>query len=125
MILESIGEVVNQSFPLCLQVNRQKKHTSLVLCKKRVISIGFNHFKTHPKARELGYMFDEMHSELDAFRKIPKHFLDKKLVLVNVRYNKNGEMRMSKPCCTCESWCKEIFHKIYYTTNEGIQELEF
>jgi hypothetical protein len=122
--MNSIGEVVNHSFPLCLQVNRQKKHASFVLYKKRIISIGFNHFKTHPKARKLGYMFDEMHSELDAFRKIPKCFLDKKLVLVNVRYNKNGEMRMSKPCHICESWCREIFHKIYYTDNEGIKELE-
>jgi hypothetical protein len=125
MIVESINEVVTDCFPLCLQINRQKKHTSLVLHKKRVIAIGFNHFKTHPKAKEFGYLFDEMHSELDAYRKIPKHFLGKKLILVNVRYNKFGQMRMSKPCQTCESWCKQIFNKIYYTTNEGISELEF
>lgn len=125
MIMDSVGEIVDQSFPFCLQINRQKKHTSFVLHKRRIIAVGFNHFKTHPKAKELGYMFDDMHSELDAFRKIPKQFLDKKLILVNVRYNKDGKMRMSKPCDTCESWCKEIFHRIYYTTNEGIQELEF
>ena len=125
MVFDSIEEVVNNSYPLCLQINRQKKHTSLVLYKKRIIAVGFNHFKSHPKARELGYTFDEMHSELDAFRKIPKQFLGKKLILVNARYNKFGHMRMSKPCCICESWCREIFHRIYYTTNEGIQKLEF
>lgn len=120
-----ISEIVNEAFPMCLSINRQKKHTSLVLHKKRIISVGFNHFKTHPEAKRLGYLYDEMHSELDAFRKIPKPYLGKKLILVNVRYNKFGEMRMSKPCETCESWCKEIFHKIYYTTDEGINELEF
>ena len=61
MIFDSINQVVNDSYPMCLQINRQKKHTSLVLCKKRIIAVGFNHFKTHPKAREYGYQFDEMH----------------------------------------------------------------
>jgi len=119
-----IDEFVTDAFPLCLQINRQKKHISLVIHKKRIIAVGFNHFKSHPKAKELGYTFDEMHSELDAYRKIPKNLLGKKLILVNARYNKFGQMRMSKPCVTCESWCREIFSKIYYTTDDGICKLE-
>ena len=120
----SIDEIVSGAYPLCLQIERQKKHISLVFHKKRLISVGSNHFKTHPKAKEYGYMFDEMHSELDALRKIPKQLLGKKLSLVNVRFNKHGMMRMSKPCSTCQSWCKEIFHEIFYTTDDGIRQLE-
>jgi hypothetical protein len=37
-----------------------RKHISLVIHKKRIIAVGFNHFKSHPKAKELGYTFDEM-----------------------------------------------------------------
>lgn len=120
----SLEEIVAESYPLCLQIERQKKHISLVFYKKKLITVGFNHFKTHPKAKEYGYTFDDMHSELDALRKIPKQFLGKKLILVNVRFNKCGTMRMSKPCSTCESWCKELFHEIYYTTDDGIRKLE-
>lgn len=124
MISDLIIQSVIESLPLCLQLKRQKKHVSLVIHKRQVISVGFNNFKTHPLAKEYGYRFDEMHSELDAFRKTPKQLLNKKLTLVNVRFNKKGQLRMSKPCCTCETWCKEIFHAIYYTTDIGVQQLE-
>lgn len=108
------------AYPLCLSIERQKKHVSIVVHKNRIISVGMNHFKTHPKSFELGYQFNEMHSELDAFRKIPKQFLGKKLVLVNARFNRFGNMRMSKPCSICYKWCREIFDEMYYTTDDGI-----
>jgi hypothetical protein len=120
-----VSDIVEDFYPLCLDINRQKKHISLVLHKKKIVAMGCNHFKTHPKTVEYGYMFEEMHSELDAYRKIPKNLLKKKLILVNLRYNRFGEMRMSKPCHICESWCRQIFSKIYYTTDSGIVNLEF
>jgi len=104
-------------------IPRQKKHVSMIFYKKTLISVGTNSFKTHPKAKEIGYRYDEMHSELDAFTKIPKEYKDKRLILVNVRMNKYKELRMSKPCDLCLLWCKEIFHKIYYTSDDGIMKL--
>lgn len=115
--------IIDIAYPLCLDIPRQKRHVSLVFHKKRLVSIGRNYFKTHPKAFELGYLYNEMHSELDAYRKIPKRLKHKKLVLVNVRMNSNGELRMSKPCSVCSEWCVEVFDKIYYTDNEGFQKL--
>lgn len=109
--------------PISMALNRQKKHASLIIYKRKIIAIGQNIFKTHPDTIRLGYKFGEMHSELDAFRKVPKKFRNKKLILVNVRFNRFGEFRNSKPCPVCSRWCSEIFHKIYYTTNDGLNIL--
>jgi hypothetical protein len=116
-------EIESLAYPLCLEIPRQKKHVSLVIVKNRIISIGRNYFKTHPKAHKLGYLYNEMHSELDAFRKVPRHLRGKKLTLVNIRMNADGELRMSKPCEVCSGWCVEVFDKIYYTDNEGFKKL--
>ncbi len=64
-----------------------------------------------------------MHSELDAFRKVPKNLRGEKLVLINFRFNRFGHFRNSKPCPVCSKWCSEVFNKIYYTTDDGIVSL--
>jgi hypothetical protein len=106
-----------------MAMERQKKHISLVIYKRKVIAVGQNVFKTHPDTMRLGYRCGDMHSELDAFRKIPKSLRSEKLILLNFRFNRFGDFRNSKPCPVCKKWCSEIFHKIYYTTDEGIQTL--
>ena len=121
----NMDEYLKEAFPLCLTIPRQKKHVSFILYKSRIISVGMNCFKTHPGAKKIGYMYDEMHSEFDAFRKVPRSLRGKKLHLLNVRFNKFGDMRMSRPCCLCEQWCKEIFSTIHYTTNEGVVQLDY
>ena len=109
--------------PLSMAMERQKKHISLVIYKRKIIAVGQNIFKTHPESFRLGYKFAEMHSELDAFRKISKNLLDKKLILLSFRFNRFGNFRNSKPCPVCEKWCKESFHQIYYTTDNGLTRL--
>jgi hypothetical protein len=99
---------------------RQKKHISLIIHKKEIIAIGQNEYKTHPQSVKLGYKYPEMHSELDAFRKVPRSMRDKKLILLNFRFNRFGNYRNAKPCPVCSKWCKDIFHDIYYTTDDGI-----
>lgn len=113
----------NIALPVCLGIPRQKKHVSMIFYKKHIISIGTNNFKTHPQAKKIGYMYAEMHSELDAYTKVPRMYKGEKLTLVNVRYNFDGQLRMSRPCALCTPWCKEIFHRIYYTTNDGFVRL--
>ena len=65
-------EYLKIAYPMCLEIPRQKKHVSLVVCKKRIIAVGMNYFKTHPMAGKIGYRYGEMHSELDAFRKLDR-----------------------------------------------------
>ena len=71
--------------------------------------------------KELGYRFDEVHSELDALLRYkgPKD----NLKLFNYRFNRFGDMRMSKPCCKCLPWCLALFDKIWYSTDEGMEML--
>jgi hypothetical protein len=109
--------------PLSMAMERQKKHISLVLYKRKVIAVGQNIFKTHPSTLRLGYRTADMHSELDAFRKVPKNLRGEKLVLINFRFNRFGHFRNSKPCPVCSKWCSEVFNKIYYTTDDGIVSL--
>tara|TARA_R100001015_G_C4609930_1_gene165242 strand:+ start:316 stop:684 length:369 start_codon:yes stop_codon:yes gene_type:complete len=108
---------------ITIQNPRPKKHTSIILRKNEIVSVGTNLNRTHPLAKKYGYLFDEVHSELDALLRYkgPKD----NLILINYRFNRFGDMRMSKPCRKCTPWCVGVFDKIWYTTNQGMNELEF
>jgi hypothetical protein len=121
---DTLNEYLKMAYPICLAIPRQKKHVSIILHKNRVISVGTNSFKTHPKAKEIGYHYEEMHSELEAYQRVPRKFKSKKLILLNCRFNRFGNLRMSRPCELCLPWCKEIFNEIYYTNDEGLTKLE-
>jgi hypothetical protein len=99
-------------------INREKQHVSLIVRKNQLIAVGTNHWKTHPKTVEMGYMYPYMHSELDAFRKI-KTPMDK-LVLLNYRFSKTGKLGMARPCKFCMPWCSQIFDRIVFSNEEGI-----
>jgi len=122
--MKNINTILNYAYPLCMEIPRQKKHVSLIFHKNRLVSIGRNCFKTHPKAKEIGYAYEEMHSELDAYRRLPHNLRGMKLSLVNVRYNRFKELRMSRPCELCMPWCREVFSDIYYTNNLGMEKME-
>jgi len=107
-----IRRFVEQALPACLEIPRTKKHVSLIVRKGRVLAVGTNAFKGHPIASRIGYRFGEQHSELNAFLKCAKK---NKLTLINVRFNKNQQMRMARPCALCLPWCSGIFEEIYYT----------
>ena len=109
--------------PLSMAMERQKKHISLIIYKRKIIAVGQNVFKTHPDTFRLGYRGSDMHSELDAYRKMPKSLRGEKLTLLNFRFNRFGDFRNSKPCPVCAKWCDEVFHKIYYTDDTGINIL--
>ena len=89
--------------------------------KNEIVSVGTNKFRTHPLAKKYGYRFDEVHSELDALLRYrgPKD----NLKLVNYRFNRFGDMRISKPCCNCLLWCLALFDDIWYSTNNGIKHI--
>ena len=118
---DKISKFIDVARPISLRIERQKKHVSLVVRKGIVESVGTNQLKTHPLAKKYGYRYDEVHSELDALLKY-KGSKDG-LMLVNFRFNSDGEMRMSKPCCLCLPWCTAVFNDIFYTTNDGITHL--
>ena len=122
MTKTKILKLAEIALPICLEIPRPKKHVSIIVRKNEVVSVGTNKFRTHPLAKKYGYFFDEVHSELDALLKYrgPKD----NLKLFNFRFNRFGEMRISKPCCRCMVWCTALFDDIWYTTNKGIIKME-
>jgi hypothetical protein len=118
MNAKQIQRLLGIAYPMCLDIPRPKKHISIVLHKGRIESIGTNIIKTHPMAVQHGYLFGEMHSELDAFLKLPRK--PKGMILFNIRFNRFGQMRMARPCPRCMPWCVGCFDEIWYTTNEGV-----
>lgn len=116
-----LNKLVEVAKPVCMNISRSKRHCSLVVCKNEIVSIGTNQFKTHPKAKEIGYRYDEMHSELDALLRSPER---KNLYLYNFRFNRFGEMRIARPCSLCMPWCQMVFDRIYYTTPSGIERIK-
>lgn len=108
------------------------RHFSFILYKNRIISIGNNSKKTHPlnlKNRKTSLrtgedFSDQKHicSEFSAINKLKNmtNIDTKKCVLVNIRYNRNGEIALSKPCMSCENLLKYFsFKRVIWTDNDG------
>jgi len=78
--------------------------------------------RTHPEAAKIGYRYNEVHSELDALLHLDKRMRnDKDLILLNYRFNRFGDFRISRPCVKCMPWCTAIFKEIIYTTRNGYE----
>jgi hypothetical protein len=84
----------------------------------RIEAVGRNALKTHTEAQKKGYLFSEPHSELDAYLKVERGRTG--LTLFKVRFNRFGQLRLSRPCPLCMPWCIQCFDEIWYTTNEGV-----
>tara|TARA_R110002124_G_scaffold287115_1_gene470515 strand:- start:3044 stop:3409 length:366 start_codon:yes stop_codon:yes gene_type:complete len=116
-----IAKLMDTALPVSLSITRPKKHVSIIVRKNELVSVGTNMFRTHPQAKKLGYRFEEVHSELDALLRYkgPKDGLK----LFNFRFNRFGDMRMSRPCKKCLPWCDVLFDDIWFTTDNGICKL--
>lgn len=102
--------------------SRRFKHVSLIVKNKSIISVGTNERKTHTAAMRHGYRFSERHSELAAFTKVPKN-MRHGLILVNYRFNNQGELRLSKPCIKCMPWVMEVFDEVYFSDDKGMVKI--
>ena len=123
MILEpaKYQKLISFAYEKCMEIPRRKKHCSIIMHKNKILAVGINRFKTHPLAVKHGYLFGEVHSELDAFLKCDRR---DGLELWNFRFNSFGEMRMSRPCPKCMPWCGKVFDRICYTMDDGIHEFD-
>lgn len=119
-VVNQLNDLANFAFPIALEVQRSQKHVSLIFDKKgNMLSYGQNAVRTHPLAAQYGYRFDEVHSELDAFLKVPRQLRTNDLTLVNYRFNRFGDLRKSRPCSKCLLWCHAVFRDIIYTDDVG------
>jgi hypothetical protein len=99
-------------------------HFAFLVQNEKIISIGKNHLGIPPK--HLGYHkrindVPKTHAEWDAYKK-GKGLLDKSkpFECINIRLNKKGELKLSKPCCCCYDVLKELgCKKFYYSWDNG------
>ena len=104
------------------------RHFSFILDGPRIIKIGYNRSKTHPRNlkysyinRNGQYMGDQVgvHSEMDAVIKLGITDCTG-LTIVNTRVNRNNQLDMSKPCRGCMDMIKKLnFKSVYYMDGIG------
>lgn len=102
------------------------RHFSFILDGNKIIKIGFNRSKTHPKNllysytnRRGEFMADQVgiHSEMDAVIKLGLSSCSG-LTLVNTRIDRNNKLAMSKPCLGCTDMLRKLnFRRIFYFEN--------
>lgn len=94
-------------------------HVTFVFKKNKIISIGLNSKKTHPKTKLYNYKKDAcLHSELDAILRLndPSY---KDYTFVNIRLKKDKTLANSKPCEGCSQLLKSVkFKKFLYSNDE-------
>jgi len=105
---------------------------TFALYKRKIVSIGINSTKTHPDIKKLNYSSEEgedlrniarTHSELNCILKVKNKLNYKNLkdiTFINVRIDKMGNAKYSKPCNGCSDLLKRIGYKnIYYSGECG------
>lgn len=108
------------------------RHFSFILYKGRLISTGINCSKTHPVnlinrkvSKITGLDFsDQKHtcSEFVAILKLKRltNIDTSKCVMVNIRYDRNDNKAMAKPCMSCQNLLRyHSFKHILWTDDNG------
>jgi deoxycytidylate deaminase len=94
---------------------------SVITLKDKIISMGYNKQKTHPKAPS---PFHHIHGEVDAIFKAPKELLKGSTIYV-YRITPGNNKGLSRPCKYCLNFIKKCgIVKVYYSTEnhwEGIE----
>lgn len=94
------------------------QHFTFIIQENKVIGYGMNR-KGDP-SKMFGYPdYANIHSESDAFRRC-RVDIKKDFSVVNVRLNRFGDFRNSKPCECCYGFLDSLGVKeIYFTTDIG------
>jgi len=107
---------------ICEDLEHYWKHVSFVIDRRSIISVGWNQpFKTHPMANKFGYRFNAIHSELHAILKFARPVAELyKYKFVNIRIDKFGKLKLSKPCKICQTLLYSFGVKeVEYTNCKG------
>jgi len=126
----NFNKIIEVSYALINKHNADLRcrHFSFILDRNRIISIGFNSPKTHPKNLKYNYVnklkenisnIVGTHSELNAVIRLGEEDCSG-LTLVNTRINRNNDLDYSAPCSGCQDMINQLeFKNIYYTNSQG------
>jgi hypothetical protein len=108
-------------------------HYSFVVQDNKIVEYGYNRSEKEPP-KTFGYhdrfggndwYIPGTHSEVDAYRKA-KGLMNKNkpFEIINIRLNRQGEIRLSAPCKCCHQLLQEFGCKtFYYTTDVGMSKI--
>ena len=102
---------------------------AVIIKKKRVLGIGFNQHKTHPKQKKLNYFNAArrkkecgfLHAEVNALNHVDNIESCKGATIFVYRETLNGDIGMSRPCPACMKAIKDAgIRTVIYTTPDGV-----
>ena len=108
--------------------NMRSCHVAFLVFKGKIIKIGFNKNKSHPRNLQHPYYHTDgslpgIHAELDCCLKAGEDDLSKYSMIV-IRHNLSMELAISKPCIGCQSVLKQFgITDVYYSTSYGIEKM--
>lgn len=106
-------------------------HFSFLFVRNKIISIGQNDYELSRKALYFAERYNipqkkhwsSLHSEIDAIARLwGKHYIDKKIKLVNVRFLRSRKIGCSKPCPDCMEVLNGLgITNIFWSTENGFE----
>lgn len=100
---------------MAANASHSMKHGAVLVKKGKVISVGFNKVKTHPKSP---HPFNQIHAEVDAIFNSRTNLKGTELYIY--RETKDGLPAMSKPCAHCQKLINSVgIKRIYYSIPNG------
>jgi hypothetical protein len=101
--------------------NVNNSHIAFLVKKNKIVKIGWNKKKTHPKIAKHPYHdgYVNTHAELDVILKSGLDNLDDHSMIV-LRVDRKGRLANSKPCTGCLSLLKSYnLSEVFYSDTEG------
>lgn len=93
-------------------------HLTFVLHKGKILSIGENSLKTHPRALKYNKYTPFIHSELSSLIRLGVEDCSR-FDFVNVRIDRNNKTKMSAACAGCSKMLRQVGFNDFYYTNDG------
>lgn len=112
----------------CEKIDRHPEknfiHFAFVVHNNKIISTGINrehvppiHYGYQKRSTNIGFM-PKLHAEVDAYHKAKGLLKGEQFEMVNIRLNRQLDMRMSKPCPCCYELLKALNCKCFYYSSE-------
>jgi len=101
------------------ETSLHKQRVGAVIAKgSRVISVGSNSYKTHPRSTS---PYKTIHAEFSAILRADKELRGATLYVV--RLLATGDLGLAKPCPDCRRFIEQMnLKKIIYSTGDGFRE---
>lgn len=101
------------------------RHVAVIVKGGRVLSIGRNRYKTHPKSSEEEFS-RSVHAEMDAIWKVKDKSILQGATIYVARKGRNDLPGMSCPCAKCqEIISKHGMRRAVFTTDHGTGTMDF